>query len=105
MLPDGRSLVTGGGSVALAAAEYFGRNGTTTAVAPMTNARRSHICVGLPDGTVLAAGGFGEGGDPTSSAELFHLDTDETPTSGPLPGICLRLEPALQRYGFKTGAS
>src|SRR5882724_7901515 len=59
LLPDGRSLITGGRASAepLSTAHYFERNGTVSVAASMLAARTGHIGIALTDGTVLVAGG------------------------------------------------
>ena len=81
-LPDGRSLITGGGEGPLTATQYFGQGGAMLAGDPMIEARSSHICIGLPDNTVLVAGGLGAGNLPLNSAEIFHPDTGRWTLTG-----------------------
>jgi hypothetical protein len=76
-LADGRVVVMGGvnsvidGGVALTSAElYDPSSGSWTATLRMSEARRGHVAVLLPDGTVLVAGGLGDTG-LVSTAELF----------------------------------
>jgi hypothetical protein len=49
---------------------------------PMIEARTSHICLALPDNTVLVAGGLGAGNRPINSAEIFHPDTGQWTFTG-----------------------
>ncbi|WP_370350258.1 Kelch repeat-containing protein [Catenulispora sp. EB89] len=66
LLPDGRVLVAGGGSVrspqsvrSLRSAELFDpATGTWTPAPPMTDARSDHAAVALADGRVLLVGGI-----------------------------------------------
>jgi hypothetical protein len=66
LLPDGRVLVAGGGTVrsprsvcSLRSAELFDpATGVWTAAPPMTDARSDHAAVPLPDGRVLVVGGI-----------------------------------------------
>lgn len=81
-LPDGRSFITGGGDTPLATTEYFALKDSTLPAASMIEPRRSHICVGLPDNTVLVAGGVGQANRPTNSAEIFHTDTGQWTLTG-----------------------
>ena len=82
-LADGRSFLTGGGgNQALNTSQYFALNGTTVPVAPMMEARASHICVALRDNTVLVAGGIGATRRPTNSTEIFHLDSGQWTSAG-----------------------
>jgi hypothetical protein len=68
-------LITGGGETPLGTTQYFGEGGSMLAADPMIEARTSHICLALPDNTVLVAGGLGAGNRPINSAEIFHPDT------------------------------
>ena len=72
LLPDGRTLITGGSgaSGALASAEYFS-GGAFSAAPAMATARSRHASVTLKDGRVLVTGGTTTGGAPTNSAEIF----------------------------------
>ena len=81
-LPDGRSLITGGGGTPLATAQYFELGGSALPADSMQEARASHICMGLPDNTVLVAGGMGAANSPTNSAEIFHPDTGQWTSTG-----------------------
>jgi len=85
LLPDGTVLVAGGGSYIggngspLASAElYVPSSGQWTTTGGMLEARHGHTATPLPDGTVLAAGGFGSSSEEVSpintslaSAELY----------------------------------
>src|SRR5215467_12030318 len=81
-LPDGRSLITGGGDTPLATTQYFAPGGLTLSADSMLEARTGHICVGLPNNTVLVAGGIGESKSPTNSAEVFHIDSGQWTSTG-----------------------
>src|SRR5438105_642412 len=83
-LSDGRSFLSGGGSPAspLATASFFLKDGKFTTVPPMLAPRSSHVCIALEDGSILIAGGSSGPGGPTSSAEIFHPDTNSWTTTG-----------------------
>jgi hypothetical protein len=55
--------------------QYFALGGSTLPAESMLEARAGHICVALPDDTVLVAGGIDGSNLPTNSAEIFHPDT------------------------------
>lgn len=78
LLGDGTVLVAGGllndrldGQVLAAAERYDPTRGTWTATVPMRQARWGHTATLLPDGTILVAGSYSNGGDPLASAELY----------------------------------
>jgi N-acetylneuraminic acid mutarotase len=81
LLPDGRVLVSGGGSFGdrqaptYASVElYDPATRTWTATADMTSARAGHTATTLADGRVLAVGGANDTvSDPLASAELLAL--------------------------------
>ncbi|MCZ7585773.1 MAG: hypothetical protein M5R36_21950 [Deltaproteobacteria bacterium] len=103
-IPDGRICVAGGldGERTVPSATFFdpesgdfGRFDPTPEdeEEPMALGRMSHTATALPDGRIVFAGGFSgtqEGGEPTTSIEIFDFDTgtfDEaagltTPRSG-----------------------
>ena len=83
-LADGRSLITGGGQPdsPIATASVFGTDGGIHAVSPMLSARAAHVCIALPDGTLLVAGGSAGPGGPTSAAEIYNPSTDLWKTTG-----------------------
>jgi hypothetical protein len=56
----------------------------TTFQPQMTVARRGHVAMLMPDGSVLFIGGFGAGGAPVRVLELFSFDTGFV-TIGELP--------------------
>ena len=81
LLPDGRALIAGGyipppdgnhGMTLLAKAEVIDtRTPQVSAAASLDVARRDPAASALPDGDVLIAGGFGQGGQPIASAERY----------------------------------
>jgi hypothetical protein len=85
-LPDGRVLVVGGqiwggAGTPLASAEiYDPASGEFTATGSMAAARIGAMAAPLPDGSVLVAGGYGEGS--LSSAEVFDPETEEFSATG-----------------------
>ena len=80
LLPNGKVLVTGGapdaaGYSSLSSAEVYDPvAGTWTTTASMSFARQAHSTTLLPDGRVLAAGGFSDGYF-ISSAEIYDPAT------------------------------
>jgi hypothetical protein len=90
-LLNGKVLYAGGGTgnsaPILASAElYDPATGTTTLVAPMNTARRSHEAVLLQDGSVLVVGGIGDSG-VIASAERYHPATNTWTVVAPLPRV------------------
>jgi galactose oxidase-like protein len=87
LLPDGRVLITGGGSgnasILTSAEIYDPDTGTFRAAASMTVARRMHTATLLPDDRVLIVGGYGAGG-ALASAELFDPRTGTFTATGSL---------------------
>jgi hypothetical protein len=83
---DGRVLITGGfdsSGTPIASAEiYDPATGTfsETAGGPMASARRDHCMNTVGDGKVLITGGFGAGGAPLATAELFDPKTERFTT-------------------------
>jgi N-acetylneuraminic acid mutarotase len=77
LLPNGTVLVTGGesdtpSSSSLASAEiYDPMTGTWTAAGSMITARTNHTATLLPNGTVLATGGYDCCASPISNAETY----------------------------------
>src|SRR2546428_2901908 len=73
LLSDGRILITGGDGASgpLATAEFFNRDGSVSAAAPINVARSKHISIVLKDGRVLIAGGTVAGGGATNAAEIY----------------------------------
>lgn len=87
LLNDGRVLVAGGCSVALAgplaSAELFDSSGaTSTATASMNTARCGHTATLLANGKVLVTGGTDSTGTALASAELFDPTTDTFSSTG-----------------------
>lgn len=80
-LPDGRVLVVGGqiwggGGTPLASAEiYDPETGEFSATGSMAEPRFGAMAAPLPDGTVLVAGGYGNG--KLASAEIYDPETGE----------------------------
>lgn len=80
LLPSGKVLLAGGNSgsnfftpgVIGSAELYDPTSGSSTATGPLIEARAAHTATLLPDGTVLAAGGF-NGNDYLASAEIYDL--------------------------------
>src|SRR4029453_6512910 len=72
---------------------YDPGSGTWSAPCRLANARYGHTATLLPDGKVLAAGGYGDSGF-LSSAELYVSAASPTPTPTPTPPaqITLRAE-------------
>jgi len=101
LLSDGRVLLAGGLKVfiglsaqnLLSAAEVFDpKTATFKQVAPMRIARYYHGAVSLPDGTVLAAGGFGVGtgavaNSPIGAAEIYNPVTQKWSSAGQMPAM------------------
>ena len=86
VLNDGRALVAGGGTgaVAVAATELFDQaNGTWRDVGSLGEARRGHQAVVLDDGRVLVAGGVSVGG-PLASAEVYDPAQESWTATGPM---------------------
>jgi Putative Ig domain/Galactose oxidase, central domain len=87
LLNDGRVLVAGGCSVALAgplaSVELFDSSGaTSTATASMNTARCGHTATLLANGKVLVTGGTDPTGTALASAELFDPTTDTFSSTG-----------------------
>ena len=91
LLPNGRVLVGGGWCdgctpLLIASAELFDpRTNSFSATSPMKTARAFHTYVGLPDGRVVVAGGWGGG----SHTEIYHPTTGKW--SGAAPMMLSRL--------------
>lgn len=86
VLADGRALVTGGGTgaVAVAATElYDPAAGTWKEISPLNQARRGHQAVVLDDGTVLVVGGVAAG-RPLASAEVYDPALEAWAATGPM---------------------
>lgn len=83
-LPDGRSFITGGGraTAPLASAHFFEKDRAIRPVASMLAPRTAHVCVTLPDGSILVAGGSSGPGGPTNAAEVYQPTTDSWSTTG-----------------------
>ena len=78
LLRDGTVLVVGGrvndkldGKVSAAAELYDPTSGSWAATGGMKQARWGHTATLLPDGKVLVAGSYVNGGNPRASAELY----------------------------------
>ena len=81
LLPNGKVLVAGGegspgGGTVLSSAvlytpSYTGGAGAWAAAGSLGTGRRNHTATLLPNGKVLAAGGYDSGGTALSSAELY----------------------------------
>jgi len=102
VLPDGRVLAAGGAGgpgpslVAVATAEIFDpATGTWTGTSSLGVARqRSPPAVVLPDGRVLVAGGYAQGGyAPLESAEVYDPATGTWTATGPMTAGVTRLVP------------
>jgi hypothetical protein len=83
-LSDGRSFITGGGRVSapLASTHFFEKDGGIESAAPMLAPRAAHVCIALPDGSILVAGGSSGPGGPTNAAEIYQPATDTWTTTG-----------------------
>lgn len=84
---DGRVLIAGGVGAAgsLARAELYAPGaGTWTQAGSLAVARSLHTATRLPDGRVLAAGGFGTNAQPLNGAEVFDPATARWNTTASL---------------------
>jgi hypothetical protein len=80
LLASGRVLITGGSEL-LSVEVYDPASGSFSSPGNLERSRASHTATLLPNGVVLVAGGFDNGGDPT--AELFEPSTGSfSPTGG-----------------------
>jgi hypothetical protein len=80
LLANGRLLITGGSEL-LSVEVYDPVSGSFSSPGNLERSRASHTATLLPNGMVLVAGGFDNGGDPT--AELFDPSTGSfSPTGG-----------------------
>jgi hypothetical protein len=82
-LADGRVLVAGGANAADGTLDdadvYNPATDAFTAVAPMLRRRMAHSLTALPDGRVVAVGGWSDSSDPSGSAaavEVYDPSTD-----------------------------
>ena len=90
LLPNGNALAAGGSSTAststaLASAEVYNpTTGNWTASGSLANARYYFQMVLLPDGSVLAAGGYDLHDNPVARAEVYSPATGNWTTTGSL---------------------
>lgn len=109
LLPDGRVLVTGGGtgvatasSPAIRAAEIFDpATGVFTPVADMLTVRSAHSSTLLADGRVLVTGGSAGNGTlfPTNTAEIYDPAANTWTNAGPMNFSHLAQNPGVLRDG------
>ncbi len=86
-LPDGRVLVTGGGTASSQTTTelYNPASGTWSAAAAMAQGRYSHTATLLPDGRVLVVGGWNISlSSAVDSAELYNPATNTWTSTGSL---------------------
>ena len=84
-LPDGRSLVVGGGISTEDTALYDPATGRFTRTSRMSSPRGGHTATALLDGRVLFAGGTG--GSPYPYPELYDPATGQFTLTGRLPSV------------------
>lgn len=90
LLPDGRTLVTGGqGAEGPESGVFFVEpGGAQTALGSgLRNARAHHTATLLPDGRVLVVGGVGQNGRVVQDAEIYDPQAQSSePLTSPWPG-------------------
>ena len=90
LLPDGRTLVTGGqGAEGPQSAVFIVETGgaQTALGSGLRSARANHTATMLPDGRVLVVGGVGPNGRVVSSAEIYDPQAQiSSPLASPWPG-------------------
>ncbi len=105
LLPNGRVLIAGGSTTNATSTTstntaeiYYPDTKRFIPTSPMTDARKNHTAIMLPDGRVLVAGGYGGSGDVTlGTAEIFISTQSRWMSAATLTAPCRRaLHAAVQ---------